>query len=227
MKKLLLILVAGFTLTAINGSAQTTDQSFKATSGFTTDVNFSPFQSPIALDFLNARWFFKPGYALRFGLEADVMNTKNDNNLQGQDRLIEKRATSSLGVHPGIERHFSGTNRLSPYVGAELSYTVNSLKYTVESETEELYRIEGAIYGYSDLDGRAYNSLGVGLFTGVDFYIARNLYMGAEFGYGLDYRMYGKVERFEDGNTTTLAGETSKLDLGSNVRSSIKLGWRF
>lgn len=63
--------------------------------------------------------------------------------------------------------------------------------------------------------------------TGIDFYIARNLYLGAEFGYGLDYRMYGKVEQIENGNTLVLWGERKELRLGTSIRSSMKLGWKF
>lgn len=227
MKKLMQILSAVFILSAMTSVAQTTDQTMKATSGITTDVNFSPFSSPITLDFLNARWFFSPGYALRLGLEANVSNSKWDNNQPDQDRLIEKRISSTFGLHPGIEKHFTGTNRLSPYIGAELSYVIHSQKAIFESETEELYRIEGSLSNSQNISERAYNSLGFGLLTGVDFYIARNLYMGVEFGYGMAYRMYGKVEQIEDGNTLVLAGERNQFHLGSNVRTSLKLGWKF
>lgn len=221
------ILSAVFVLSAMTSVAQTNDQTLKATSGITSDVNFSPLSAPITLNFLNARWFFTPGYALRLGLEANVVNNKNDNNRPGSERLIEKNMSSTFGLHPGIEKHFAGTNRLSPYIGAELSYIIHSEKSIVESETEELYRIEGTLSNSENIQTRAYNSLGFGLLTGVDFYIARHLYLGVEFGYGMEYRMSGKVEQIEDGNTLVLAGERNQFHLESNVRTSLKLGWKF
>ncbi|WP_299760379.1 hypothetical protein [uncultured Pontibacter sp.] len=105
------------------------------------------------------------------------------------DKLADDASSSSLTISfaPGFEKHFAGTNRLSPYLGFAVPISLTGSKF--ESEYSE---IKGATseHGYD----RSKFSIGVDGLAGVDFYVAKNFYIGFEAGVGLAYRKYSDVE---------------------------------
>ena len=102
-----------------------------------------------------------------------------------------KSGSFDFSIRPGIEKHFHGTNRLSPYVGGALN-----IGYSTSSDTEEYW-------GPDDFTASAANpnnyveweqktkdgsiSFGLNALAGMDFYFADNLYLGAEFGFGFNF----------------------------------------
>ena len=66
-----------------------------------------------------------------------------------------------LGLFYGKEKHHEGTDRLATYTGWEAG----------------LY--------YSDVNGVDSTTFGGGVFVGANYYIANNLYIGTEIGYGV------------------------------------------
>lgn len=212
--------------------AQDADQTFKANSGFTTDVSFSPFNVSdelIKIESINVRYFMKPNLAVRVGLMADFYHDKYDNERTGSDNMVAGSSTFLFGIVPGIEYHFKGTNRLSPYIGAEVYFINFSANAKAETNGNEFYKIKGATdVSESSYENRAYSEFGLGAGAGFDYYFSKNIYIGAEFGYGFSYLAYGKVEETIDKVTTELtSGKQNAMRLGSNVRGSLKLGWKF
>lgn len=231
MNKLFLTISLSLIVT-LSGLAQTTDQDYKATSGITTDVSFSPFNSGdqlIKIESLNIRYFMNPNIALRLGLQADYYHDKYDNEKAGTNNLVVGSSTFLFGILPGIEYHFEGTKRLSPYIGAEVYYYNFSSHAKAESNGTEFYRIKGATDAVeSSFENRAFNEFGLGAGAGFDYYFSKNIFIGAEFGYGFSYYIYGKVEETVDKVTTEISsGRQSAMALGSTVRGSLKLGWKF
>lgn len=223
---LALIIIAGF------GFSQNNDQELKATSGITTDVNFSPFNSndqAIGLESINVRWFIQPKLALRLGVQANYFSDKYDNEETGFNNLVAGSSTFLFGFLPGIEYHFEGTNRLSPYVGAEIYFFNFSAQAHAESDGDEFYTINGATDGGDGgFENRAYNEFGLSANAGFDYYFSKNIYVGAEFGYGFSYFQYNKVEETVDGITTEISsGKLSAKEMGTNTRATLKLGWKF
>ena len=137
---------------------------------------------------LKGRYFFQDDLALRLTLGLgmpSVKETTNDTNVS----LEQKYRTSTLFFGLGVEKHFAGTNRLSPYVGAELhlgSYTTNYQSHqtltagnTTTKTDKEVKTAPGFVFGG-------------GLFLGADYYIAPKVFLGLEAGLNIDSRSLGK-----------------------------------
>lgn len=229
MNKITIIIIAIFGL--VNTAYSQSEEQYKATSGITTEVGFSPFDSEgpvIHLTNLNVRWFFKPDYALRLGLTPNYHS-------EFQDKVASSPATFTnkgfgMRLNPGIEKHFAGTDRLSPYIGAELIIQSSTSKFLIEYDTiSQIGNLnEEIIYGKSDETKRNRFVAGVGLFAGTDFYISKNLYMGVEFSYNFQNVFPSKFTRKIDGKEIDqFQSESSGFSLNSSTEGMIRLGWKF
>ena len=153
--------------------------------------------------------------------------TNNTNGSQEQ-----KYCTSTLFVGLGIEKHFAGTNRLSPYVGAELhlgSYSTNyELHNTVTAGNvttktdKEIKTAPGFVFGG-------------GLFLGADYYIAPKVFLGLEAGLNIDSRSLGKTTDITTMNQTIngVAQPTQKRDdsgktkySGASLSTDLQVGFK-
>lgn len=102
----------------------------KAVKGkYTTELNVNPFEGEVSfnnlLNQIKIRTFISDQYALRLAFNTDFIKNVNDaENVYGpapyKSEQTQKSAT--IGVNFGIEKHFPGTQRLSPYIGAEVFY---------------------------------------------------------------------------------------------------------
>lgn len=224
------MLVAVIITATLTTSAQNSDENLKAVSGLTTDVNFTPFngESMITLDALNFRYFLSPAVAIRLGVHLDIYSDKFDNEESGDESVVAKSSTILIGVHPGIERHFEGTNRLSPYVGGELIIDKFFAKASAEMG-DNTYEIKGATDNNEpDFENRAFLDLGLGAFAGADYYFSKNIYLGAEFGIALAYRSFGEVEETLNKESEVISpGKQHEMTFGQNAKAALKLGWKF
>ncbi len=175
------------------------------------------------------RYFVAPNMALRFGLTTSNTNYEqkftelpNGMGLQGSETTNSRGVTWTVG----FEYHFTGTERLSPYVG--LSFGMGSgAREMQRRNTDGNSFVEGKHYS----DETRYTRLVYGLLLGTDFYVAQNFFVGAECG------LTGSATTHLEGESTTtdpLTGTTtttipeaksSSMDFGNIV--SIRLGWRF
>lgn len=105
----------------------------------------------------------------------------------------------AVAVGFGIENHLKGAERLSTYWGYQ-----GSLGYV--SATNETTNFETKVIGFQ-----------ADLFTGFDYYIIPNVYLGAEISYGVAVTNT-KVEDFD--------GVTG-LKFAPGIAPSIRLGWSF
>jgi hypothetical protein len=103
-------------------------------------------------------------------------------------------AAYTVAVGVGIENHMKGAERLSTYWG-----------------------YEGALM--MSKDAAKTSSIGVGaqLFTGCDYYIMPNVYLGAEVNFGL-----GVTSVTPDGGDGVTA-----ISLQPGINPNLRLGWRF
>ncbi len=226
MKKTIVILaiVLGFT-TFVNAQ-------FKPTSGFDAEVNFSPFSAtPISIDYLKLRMFLNESMAVRLGFNFNIANQTDKTSYGTPTSPVIQEAKSSaftFGLHPGIEFHMTGTDRLSPYCGAELNITMRSASTDVTN-------VGGTSGKTSKYDGvwmngsnNAYTMVGLNLFCGTDFYVAKHLYIGAEFGFGFGSASYkDQVYSVSTSTTNVTTPGGSSSSLGFNYNSYIRLGWSF
>ncbi|QHL88514.1 outer membrane beta-barrel protein [Nibribacter ruber] len=209
-------LIAAFSASAQDvtvTSASTAGGGIKPTTGeITGEVQLSLTDgSTVGLNQLRGRYFLSPSTALRLSFALDAYNDTNDD---------ETRSTTLVSLSPGIEKHFAGTDRLSPYIGAELR-----LSKFFASYEDDNFEVEG---GWGTGTNRNYFGLGLGAVAGADYYFAKHVYLGVEFGYGLTYRTYGEVEiNPKNGASFTVDDDQNSLTLGSSVNGGLRLGFVF
>ncbi len=261
MKKV--ILSVAIALTAVTGAfAQKQEGGEK-----NLEVNFSPLGgSPIGMDGIRLRLFNGDGTGairVRLGLGGT-----NDVTVRSQSvelgnttipELYDTKKSFNFSIRPGYEMHFEGTDRLSPYVGAELLFAVGSEKLIKE--------FHDGINAADDADPakratweaerkRGTSTFGLNAVAGVDYYIADNIYLGAEIGFGFQSKKYKDQEivvaneyylqsaeaqadsdfdyvNIEDGKVvvkTPVGDGTGKFKnsgWGPNYQATIRLGWLF
>lgn len=185
--------------------------------GIFTSGIFNSSKSPVStLDgVLKGRYFIMDDMAIRASFGLDDQTTKNTTvkDVVTTDRL------NAIHVGAGVEKHFEGTDRLSPYVGADLYVQSTTRKNTVDHLTDNTLDViikEAPVFGF-----------GARLLFGADYYIAQHVYMGVEAGLDMKSTSTGRTSRTINGQTTTSEKVGSKLTLGSNVFAGFKLGFAF
>lgn len=218
MKKQFVIVLL-FAFVSIQVLAQDADRKKPELGDFSVEVNFNPFSSsPVNINYLRGRYFTSETSAVRIGFSLGFQNDNPNKD--------ENFNTVELNIRPGYEWHFAGTDRLSPYVGLELDYALKTSKYTNDNEGAFVSEVTGAW----DENGteQGYSRIGANFIIGADFYVAKRLYIGTEFGYG-----YQKINDKDIKVTTD--DPDSDLDIkggsaaqfGTNFNSSLRLGFVF
>lgn len=200
------------------------------------EVNFAPLGgSPVSLATgIKYRQFTSQTSVLRLGVflghSSEGKVTQDENSTLNQVELRDRKSSTNISIQPGIEKHFAGTERLSPYVGGFVN-----IGYGRTSEKKETQFGDNKV-GYNLTKGGSFN-FGLNAVAGFDFYVAQSLYLGTEigFGFGLNSEGKKKVETLSynaDGNSVTTDGESrvgtgSNWQIGPNVVGQLRLGWLF
>ena len=152
----------------------------------------------------------------------------------------KKTSGMTISIRPGYEKHFAGTDRLSPYVGAEILFSMTTSKVTQDTVMVNTVAVAPTSYQVMTTtkkgDG-ASTSFGVNLLAGFDYYIAKGLSLGAEFGFGFSTTSMPNItsERAQynktSGTPEVVANrdkiQGSSMQVGPNVVGQLKLGWLF
>lgn len=170
------------------------------------EVNFAPLGgNPIGMDGIRLRLFNADGSgAIRIGLglggskdvtvRSQAIEVSNNVTIP---ELYDTKASFNFSIRPGYEMHFEGTDRLSPYVGAELIFAMGSDKLTKEfhnaSSADNVTKPETWSTWEAERT-RATSTFGLNAIAGVDYYIADHLYLGAEIGFGYQSKKYKDQE---------------------------------
>lgn len=226
--------------------------SLKVTHGrFTTELNINPFAGELslnnALNQIKVRYFVADNTALRIGLSLSTRkSTSGSSTVYGSNPYSNEdvRKTSTVGLNFGFEKHFIGTKRLSPYLGAELAVASKSSSQTLTSNypsstpgtvTTHIkgawqvsnFNNNGSFYTYEE---RAFVQYGLNMVAGFDFYVAKNFYMGYEIAYALLKTNYKNIDV-----TTTPTSNTGirpdisqkDLTLSPSLINGIRIGFVF
>jgi len=234
MKKLLCMLtLAMATLTA---SAQEQDGLPDGILALEWNFNPFDYESkPVKVAEIRARLFLDAKNAVRFGVGVgfdhktdETSNELNTQPLDNQNYTITKSNSkitnnaTTLKVSLGYEYHFASTGRLDFYGGLSAGYLGRFYSATSESNTDvsevsysagsssttSSYTYDNTDFEKRNDDGDKYNEHGIfgTVFTGVDFYIYKKLYIGAELG--ITYNM-GKTV---NGTYTQVKGTRKSLN---------------
>ncbi len=219
MKKNLLGMLA---LLLISSSAAVAQSEFKPTKGFGMEVGFSPLGTTNVSSFggqLRGNYWLSESMVVRLGLGINTSSDKDDNGLTDDEFIKKVSNTTSFQITPGFLYMFSGTERLSPYVGAEIGIGM------INDKEEDYTGNNSVVKKASGID------FGINLLTGFNYYFARNLYVGVEMGLGFYTSTYGNptIETNTNGQTVTVE---SKATVGNTTfapafTSVLRLGWIF
>jgi len=228
MKKVLIIAAAALFI----GSTASAQDVMKQTGGEQNlEVMFAPLGgSPISIGGIKYRKFTSATTAIRGTVFLGFNSTKTVDNSQGaifdENEMINPMTTNSsfdIMISPGIEQHFLGTDRLSPYIGGELNLGFGNSSTKMQAPNEEGTDFEDA--GKTTTGSL---SAGATAFAGVDFYFADNIYLGAEMGFGaLFTKEFDRKNKPEEGDETSAGPQGSVFNVGPSYVAKLRLGWLF
>ena len=161
--------------------------------------------------FLNNKHVIRLAIGVGYDTDTEDMNTNTDTRdvISPNDYTVGTTTTKSdkkqtaLKLGLGYEYHFASYGRLDFYAGAEAGYEgkfYSGTKTTVTNETNSVLKYsytptttpivttsnstEKIEYSKMLPDGSKYNerSFYANIFTGLDFYVYKNLYIGTELG---------------------------------------------
>jgi len=190
--------------------------------------SFGGGQSLVTAPGIKFRYFLNQNMAIRVGLNYASQKYEENfaENGDGSGALgTVTMKMSSLEFKAGFEYHFASTKRLSPYVALDIGLGSGSMSDEGNDSDGNSYNSN---YNYSE--EYKTSSFGTSLLAGMDFYIAQNLFIGAEFGFGMVWNTekegtYSWSDGTASGSGTTPEHKNSATGIGSF--GGIRLGWRF
>lgn len=180
------------------------------------------FSNPFGVSF---RLFNSASSAIR--IKANISYTNSTTLTQEADatlnlaELTDHYSAISISLRPGIEKHFAGTERLSPYIGAEA--IIGFRTSTDKNEYQDFAALPTVtVYEqtWKNADAGDGLSFGVAAVAGADFYIAKKIYLGVELNYGLYYSLATNVKY----SNTDPAIDDSESKVGSSGTFSFQPG---
>ncbi|MFN2430938.1 MAG: hypothetical protein ABR574_13040, partial [Cryomorphaceae bacterium] len=213
MKKVLLIAVAAL----FAASAAQSQDVYKQTGGEKNlEVLFAPLGgSPIGINGIKFRTFTSATTAIRgevfLGFNSSADKRLETDSEGDEQELKDSESAFDISVNIGIENHFAGTDRLSPYVGV-----VGIVGFSNSTEKSEF------LSGTDIEEGTTKNgslSFGANAVAGCDFYFADNIYIGAELGFGALFttEFDTKQESTVEGSETIETPNGNSFSIGPNV----------
>jgi len=225
--------------------AQDAASDFKPAGGANNlELNFVPLNGkPIQLTYIRYRRFLNEKTAIRVGIGFSYSSSKADSvfnaNITAGNTVSEGYKMTKMGwnIKPGFEKHFSGTNRLSPYIGAELDIAGQSSKEVTPTgidADDDFY-----IVTERNKNKGGFFRIGANVLAGFDVYVTKHLYLGTELGFGfqmVNYSDYKKETEYPSSVTPQTpdpvgnpdpANQGKEMNVGPNFNSSIRLGFIF
>ena len=211
---------------------------------FTMDIGIENSRFNFQYGTTKLRYFISNHFAARFGVNvgSNSSTTEVSENPDGTGAKgsLEYKY-SSFNILTGIEYHFKGTKRLSPYVGFVMGYanTTSSTKgsevsisspnnylkgSTFEAINTSAYRSGGPIYpiGSTGISGA--------IIAGADYYWADGFYFGFDAGFQANSNTSkeGKLTTsYQNKTETFVTSKNSSNSFNMDYLGNMKLGFRF
>lgn len=180
----------------------------------------------IGIEEIKFRRFIQNQFVLRTRVMAT--QSKEVTIINQGSGLMERSITEFVGlIAPGFEKHqaMNGkhTQRLSPYWGVELPIGKRNYEYNITNSKDGQNYYTGGTFNNKVTKA---NTVGINLLYGIDFYVAKGVFVGTEIGYGFMHQKYG------NSNITTSDGtlsNTRSIPMGSNSQLNLNFnsGIRF
>ncbi len=223
------------------------EESYAPESGnFSLEMQFNPFSGDdvFTLPELKARWFISDKGALRIGLGFGVGTHKSTSDPE-KDEVWSKTQKGNFSINLGYEHTVYSYKRVNLYAGAGLAFELNREKETNQKEYTTGYDTAGnpitkIVSSTEHNTGDSYNAFYAKAFTGIDFFVYKGLYIGAELGLKIGVKNFvstytkGGEVTDNNGNTTwddsyesPKGPKSNDFDLKLYAEPSFRLGWQF
>lgn len=243
MKKTFLLLAC----VAFLFTANAQEGGFKQAAGDKAlELNFAPLGgSPFSIGGLQFKSYSSETSAIRLNVFIAKMSetkiTQNaDADADPEDlELKDKTSSLEIGLRPGIEKHFAGTDRLSPYMGAEIDFAIKSSSKKEESQMADKDGKNNDLYTKTTKGEDGFMRIGVNAFAGFDYFFAKKLYVGAELGFGFSMKNKSVVKVTDEAAAELAdrmdadykgvpdAKQGGTMNIGPNVIPQIRVGFLF
>lgn len=243
MKKVLLL--GAFALFGAMNAQEYKPEAGKVTTefGLTGGLGDTSVQLPDGNAYFKARYFKTENLAYRLSASVGSSSTTTDTDEYSSRGTIfethttgkDKVSSTNILLGFGVEKHFAGTERLSPYIGAEALIGYAGQK-KVSDRTEVNSGSNTTAYNLTtekEVKGPNTFSFGVRGVFGADYYFAKKVFLGVEAGLGLMYASEGKTKTsssnsLTSGGTTTTRSSSSETPGGRsfNIKPQVVTGIR-
>ena len=192
-----------------------------------TEIQFNPFGMDgkiFKLDALRFRYFFTDNAALRLNWGMEVNKDSYVPNKEEMD-ILTKMTSGSFNLDLGVEKHYYKQERLDLYFGLQLGYEKNFISQKRRYQNGRVIKYEN----YNSNGDRASWAMNFDIFTGLDFFIYKSLYVGTELGLDLSYVTLCET-RYIDGyneNVVRSDDRSSTFKAVFEVQPCVRLGWTF
>jgi len=198
MKKLLIAAIAVLGFTTANAQ-------YVAEKGdIQTSIDFRPFNNGNKEMFqtvgINGTYFLTDKDAIRVGLNFGSESGKTND---------VKNSEFDFGFGVGYENHFKTYDRVDLFAGVQGNFETCTLK-------EGGHKAEGG-----------YTKFGFGVFTGINFYVYKKLFIGAEIGLNYGHYNYNKYEVEDYDGWVEVDPKSSNNSFKFEAKPALKLGWTF
>lgn len=204
------------------------------------EVQFNPFDQngkTFSLDGIKARYFISDQDALRLRLSLNGASNKFNypaTDMEGESyKITQYYKTTTLKVDIGYERHFNLSKRLDLYAGGLFGVSKRFANYKMKRKDEE-ETINSAYpgsernpWGAYPLENQGYLGFNAAVMTGIDFYVYKGLYLGAELGFNADTKQIDKVTKDNGKKIEVLAEKSRTTSYGFYIEPVVRLGWTF
>lgn len=189
-----------------------------------TELNYTGSNVKLPTYGARARLFLNENMVVRLGLGFNTgTDKKTTYNITAnpETETYETTTTTNFSLLPGFEYHFSKFERVSPYVGAEIGFSTGStVGKTDYSDKDDYIETKQPVFGFR-----------VAAVTGVDVYLCKGFYLGAELGLG--YEMENVNRGSSKTSTTGVTIEADGTESHSNgsfgfvATPALRIGWCF
>jgi len=156
---------------------------------------------------------------LLFGFSSDKEKNPVPEGKTGKEE-VEKNTATAFGLNLGLNYHFNGTERISPYIGFLLGFGVGNEKVNINN-----WKFVSGDYHSSHKE--RFLGMQIMVATGFNWYIVKGLYIGAEVGLGLGFEKMTKKSEGEETPTITENPTGSNFGISFFATPAIRLGWKF
>lgn len=250
MKSIMFVLLTFFVgLVYAQDIAVQKDNTLKPGKGnFVTELNFNPFQGNLSLNNsinqIKGRYYIDDKLVLRLGLGLSVVDSAiSYGNPYGAESYYNSnnRKSTAIDINIGLEKHFKGTGRLSPYIGIDLSYGTKSASQNIVTTPYEMdikngwmeliyFQSGSGFYSSTQIVANAYNRFGAFAVAGFDFYMAKNFFVGYEFNLGYFKTNFKSPDITVTGQNpgySSYVSENKSTTFKSSLINGIRVGYAF